>query len=518
MQERHYCLRQGKTLLFSYDDKHLPEGVKKLVEASQVRSLLILPLVYQTTHFDGICLSHCQSEHQWTKAELKQVRILATQSAIALERTQRLQQLQQQKWQQTLLHQINQKLNSSLDLEQIVNEILHLIGHSFQVDTVTILSFDQSIWTVYQEWSININIASLLTQAITPFTAKEFQNLEKSFKNKHFINYHFLEHYLKFLPKAFQGKDCGQTTAFVGVAISIRGQFFGSLILQTQQVTRRFSNEEIAILEETAQQIAIALANLQAQERLEQLVRQRTQTLETEKKQVEADSKSKSEFLSHMNHELRTPLTGILGFSRMLQDEIYGSLNPKQKQYVHGIVVSGEHLLALVNDFLDLSKIEANREELFLETFAVEDVCMAALAIVQARAKEAGLDLHLKITQQVDFCTADQRRLKQILLNLLSNAIKFTEVGSVILFVERYDKRLEFSVIDTGIGIKKADQEKLFQPFQQINNPLSRQHKGTGLGLALSRKLAQLHGGDLTLSSQEDKGSCFTLHLPVIKA
>ncbi|HAC65653.1 MAG TPA: hypothetical protein DCF68_19505 [Cyanothece sp. UBA12306] len=181
--------------------------------------------------------------------------------------------------------------------------------------------------------------------------------------------------------------------------------------------------------------------------------------------------------------------------------------------YLMGHVSSD--LLALVNDFLDLSKIEAQKEEIFLETIAVEDICLSAISMIESKAKEQGLDLIVDIGSNVDFCTVDQRRIKQILLNLLSNAIKFTEKGSVTLKVKSNLELLSFCVIDTGIGIKKDDQEKLFQAFQQIQNHLSRKHKGTGLGLILSRKLAQLHGGDLTLTSEIGKGSCFTLHLPI---
>jgi signal transduction histidine kinase len=221
-----------------------------------------------------------------------------------------------------------------------------------------------------------------------------------------------------------------------------------------------------------------------------------------------------NEYLAHVTHELRAPLAGILGFARMLQEQIYGTLNTKQYQYISAIASSGEHLLSLVNDFQDISKIEANYEEIFLEKLAVEDVCLASLSIVQAKAEEQGLDLQLQIAPNVDFCWADQQRLKQILVNLLSNAIKFTETGSVTLKVINYKECLTFSVIDTGIGISREDREKLFQPFQQIPNSLGRKHKGTGLGLALSRKLARLHGGDITVISQKGKGSCFMLDIP----
>jgi signal transduction histidine kinase len=290
------------------------------------------------------------------------------------------------------------------------------------------------------------------------------------------------------------------------VPINVAGQFWGGLTIFSHDCYRRFSPYALDNLDAIATYLGCAIQKLQTQQQIGELIEENCQ--------LKDNCQNKSDFLSHINHELRTPLAGILGFAKMLREEIYGALNDKQKQYVQGIAVSGEHLLALVNDFLDLSKIEANREELYWETVAVEDVCLAALAIVQGRAKEQGLELLLDVGEEIDFCTVDQRRVKQILLNLLSNALKFTETGFVQLRVRMEDETLQFCVIDTGIGIKESDRQLLFQPFQQIDSPLSRKHKGTGLGLALSRKLAQLHGGDLTVTSTLGEGSCFTLNLP----
>ena len=249
-------------------------------------------------------------------------------------------------------------------------------------------------------------------------------------------------------------------------------------------------------------------------QQLEQKVnrlKQQNQELQTE------GSNINQEYFSHLNHELRSPLANILQFARMLKDEIYGSLNPKQTEYISGILTSGNHLFELINDYLDMAKIEANREELYPERIAVEDVCDASIVMVQGKAKNKNLELILDIADDVDFCYVDSLRLKQILINLLSNAIKFTERGSVTLKVTATSRMLLFSVIDTGVGISKKDSVKLFKPFQQINTPLHRQHKGTGLGLALSRKLAQLHGGDITLTSEVNKGSCFTVSIPLTK-
>ena len=190
-------------------------------------------------------------------------------------------------------------------------------------------------------------------------------------------------------------------------------------------------------------------------------------------------------------------------------------LNAKQLEYVKNLHACGEHLLALINNLLDLSKIEANREELSLETVVVKEICLEALSLVYQRAKEQGIELILETEPDVTFCRSDPLRLKQILVNLLSNAIKFTEIGAVRLKVAQNGKTIDFSVIDTGIGIAEAEKDKLFQPFQQLNSHLHRNYKGTGLGLALSLRLARLHGGDISVTSKPGNGSCFTLHLPV---
>lgn len=221
------------------------------------------------------------------------------------------------------------------------------------------------------------------------------------------------------------------------------------------------------------------------------------------------------EHLSNLSHEIRTPITAIIGFSKMLQEELYGDLNPKQMQYVTAINESGNYLLNLINDFLDISKIEAQKQELFKEKIPVQEVCQSSISLVKEKAKQQGLIIKLIIENNVDFCFADPIRLKQILINLLSNAIKFTEIGSVTLKVEKTVDHLIFSIIDTGIGIKKSDQEKLFKPFSQIRNNLHQNYKGTGLGLALSLKLAKLHGGEIRVFSEEGKGSNFTLYLPL---
>jgi signal transduction histidine kinase len=229
---------------------------------------------------------------------------------------------------------------------------------------------------------------------------------------------------------------------------------------------------------------------------------------------AEAASQAKSEFLTTMSHELRTPLNAIMGLSQSLQQEIVGSLNEKQNDYVSCIYSSGEHLLALINDILDLSKVEAGKEELVLSSLLVSDICNYAIWTVRDRASKKGLQLTCEIDLEEDICIADERHIKQMLLNLLTNAIKFTPTGKVSLVVKKVPQGITFTISDTGIGIDSNQFQFLFEPFKQLDSRLNRQYEGTGLGLALTRKLARLHGGDVTFTSTLGKGSHFTLFLP----
>jgi signal transduction histidine kinase len=256
------------------------------------------------------------------------------------------------------------------------------------------------------------------------------------------------------------------------------------------------------------------LSNFKNDQDLEALQEQ-NKILKAAKQLSETTSQAKSIFIANMSHELRTPITGILGFSRLLSEQIFGSLNDKQLQYINGIYSSGEHLLSLINDLLDLSKIEAGYEELYVEKVILEMLCQQALSLVREQALQKNLELVLDIAPNLTTCLADYRRCKQILVNLLFNAVKFTESGSITLKVSQNSTFTCFSVIDTGIGISEANLAILFQPFCQLATSLTHEYKGTGLGLALSLKLAKLHGGDISVTSQLGQGSCFTLSLPM---
>jgi signal transduction histidine kinase/CheY-like chemotaxis protein len=276
------------------------------------------------------------------------------------------------------------------------------------------------------------------------------------------------------------------------------------------------------------------------QERTEELQRQQVQLQEVNV-QLEIANRHKSEFLANMSHELRTPLNAVIGFSEVLLDKMFGDLNAKQEEYLDDILSSGRYLLSLINDILDLSKVEAGMLELELGTFDLRQLLEGSLVMVKERALAHGITLALEIADDIDTLTGDERKVKQILFNLLSNAVKFTpDGGKVGITATMADAVVQVAVWDTGIGIAVADQQRIFEEFQQVGQGLAGninlygtlqqalekfqqvgqglagKTEGTGLGLTLAKKFVELHGGTIWVESTPGHGSTFTFTLPVV--
>jgi signal transduction histidine kinase len=231
--------------------------------------------------------------------------------------------------------------------------------------------------------------------------------------------------------------------------------------------------------------------------------------------ELEAASKHKSEFLANMSHELRTPLNAILGFSQVLQQKLFGELNAKQEEYVEDILSSGNHLLSLINDVLDLSKVEAGQIQLEVAPFSLREAVERGVVMVRERASGNGVSVAAEIDPDVQVVEADERRIRQVLFNLLSNAVKFTPAGGRIdVTAARVGTEVEVAVADTGPGIRPDDRQRIFEEFQQTDAG-AKQHEGTGLGLALSKRLVELHGGRIWVESELGAGSRFVFTLPV---
>ncbi|MBI5534607.1 MAG: PAS domain-containing sensor histidine kinase [Deltaproteobacteria bacterium] len=254
---------------------------------------------------------------------------------------------------------------------------------------------------------------------------------------------------------------------------------------------------------------------LALKELLEERVAARTRELEEANAALAHASKMKDQFLANMSHELRTPLNSILGLSDALLEGVYGALDESQQPIVATMRDSGKHLLELINDILDLSKIDAGRLELDYRSISVSEVCQASLRMIRPLAVAKRIGTWMRTDPKFQVVVADERRLKQMLVNLLSNAVKFTPSGGTA-GVEAWAQGDEayFSITDTGIGISAVDVCRIFEPFTQIDSSLARQHEGTGLGLALVRRLAELHNGRVDVDSEPGRGSRFTIVLP----
>ena len=267
------------------------------------------------------------------------------------------------------------------------------------------------------------------------------------------------------------------------------------------------SSKHVTLVRTFADQAVIAIENVRL-----------FNELESANRELEAASRHKSEFLANMSHELRTPMNAILGFSEVLSEHMFGELNAKQEEYLKDIHGAGQHLLALINDILDLSKVEAGRMELELTDFDLPTALEHAVMLVRERADRRGIALDTMLDGGLGQVRADERKVRQVALNLLSNAIKFTpEGGRIGVTAVPRDASVEVSVSDTGIGIAPEDQEKVFEEFRQVGTA-DKKAEGTGLGLALSRKFVELHGGRIWVTSEIGRGSTFTFTLPVRRA
>ena len=292
--------------------------------------------------------------------------------------------------------------------------------------------------------------------------------------------------------------------AILTVPLFLEERVIGALGV-TRKTPGEFAPEIVRLLTTFATQSALAIQNAR-------LFRE----IADKSRQLEAASRHKSEFLANMSHELRTPLNAILGFSEVLAERMFGEVNEKQAEYLQDILSSGRHLLSLINDILDLAKVEAGRLELELGRFHLPTALDNALTLVRERATRHGITLTPTVDAEVGDIVADERKVKQVLLNLLSNAVKFTpESGRVGLTATLADGAVTIAVSDTGVGIAPEDQAAIFEEFRQVGRDDTRKQEGTGLGLTLAKKFVELHGGRIWVESHVGQGSTFSFTLPV---
>jgi two-component system, sensor histidine kinase and response regulator len=445
--------------------------------------------------------------------------------------------------QERLLNQISTQILKNLELPLILQAAVDQVQAFLQVDRLLLFQFLPepeateiphrcSEATSLLKLPGTVTYQSLATEQISPV-------LESDNPGWFDPELKFLQHYqlgkalavndveidYKNAPSVLKSLQQAQVQAKLVIPIMVQTQLWGLLIAHQCDRPRHWQLQEQTFLQQICQHLAIAIyqaqlsAQLQQQtQTLEQRVTERTQALEEALLSTQAAHRAKNDFLATMSHELRTPLTCVIGMSATLLHWPLGPLSEKQRSYLKTIHDSGEHLLELINDILDLSQVESGKAMLQIEEFSLSQLAGQSLQIFRDKAQTAGVELkaQLLIPETGDRFRADQRRLRQILINLLGNAIKFTPPGGkVTLRLRREAHSAIFQVEDTGIGIPSSLQPMLFRKFQQLDTSYRRSYEGVGLGLALTKQLVELHRGWIGVQSMEDKGSTFTVELPM---
>ncbi|MGB5060081.1 MAG: GAF domain-containing protein [Candidatus Promineifilaceae bacterium] len=496
-----------------------------------VRSWAGIPIAVQQEVVAFLALNYSQPNF-YQPAHATRLAAFAGQAAIAIQNARLYKALQQRVAELTTLNQISHAVTSSLDLQTTLTIVTAQATRLLDVDATSVVLLDREqgdLWfaAAFGQAAEFVRGKRLaLGQGIVGWVVEHGQPLlitDAKADQRHFPNF---DEVSKFTARTL-----------LCAPLQVKGQTIGA-IESINKATGPFDEADLRLLTLLAGPAAAAIENarlyeqarreieerlraeaaLQAERaQLAQHVAERTADLSAANAELARANRLKDEFLASMSHELRTPLNALLGIGEALQEGVYGTLNNNQSRSLRSIEESGRHLLNLINDILDLSKIEAGKLALEPGPVSVREVCQASLRFIRQEAHKKALLVDLSVDPVVTTIWADERRLKQILVNLLSNAVKFTAVGGHIGLEVQGDaaqRAVCFVVWDEGIGIAPEDMQKLFRPFVQLDSRLSREYNGTGLGLSLVYRMAELHGGSVGLTSEVGRGSRFTVRLP----
>ncbi len=472
------------------------------------RSTLSVPLIRDGIAIGSICLRRSEAK-LFSARQVALIQTFADQAVIAIENVRLFKELEartgeltQSVDKLTALGEVSRAVSSTLDVETVLDTIVSHASQLAGADGCSIFEYDEGAEQFALRATHNFNTEFVEALRAVPLRKGEGL-MGRAAEMREPIQIPDITQ-----PGAYQSSVRGTLLRFgyralLSVPLLREDQIIGSLSF-TRKAPGEFPPEVVDVLKTFATQSALAIQNAR-------LFRE----IADKSAQLEAASRHKSEFLANMSHELRTPLNAIIGFSEILAEKMFGEINEKQTEYLQDILESGRHLLSLINDILDLSKIEAGRMELELAEFDLPNAVDNALILVRERASRRGIRLGSTIDPRLGMIGGDERKVKQVLLNLLSNALKFTPEGGRIDVGARLDGELaEVSVADTGIGIAPEDQAAVFEEFRQVGTA-DKKAEGTGLGLALSRKFIELHGGKIWVKSQVGAGSTFTFTLPL---
>jgi PAS domain S-box-containing protein len=563
----------------------------------QVQANLVVPLLNGPILWGLLCIHHCSADRSWHQSEINFVKQIAEQIGIGIQQATLYEKVQLEleiRWraeeaialqlrQQQALGELTQQIRNSLNVAEIIATATAQVKELMMVDRA-------SIFQVFPNGHL---------RAVEEVVSPEYPRaIDRNWENEYLSTEEF-EFYLDGNPNvvfdlqqdprsaSLQAyiEHIGAKSKIVAPILLLFGNsetdleletwdepyLWGLLSVHSCSTHRHWQDAEVKLLQQIADRLALAIHQASLFEKLQQELTERQQAetkaiesnqqLAVSNQELARATRLKDEFLASMSHELRTPLNAILGLSESLQDEVFGVLNERQQKSIVTIEKSGKHLLALINDILDLSKIEANKFDLELTDVSIQSLCQNSLLFIKELAHKRQIRLTTQLPEQLKHINirVDDLRFRQVLINLLSNAVKFTPEGGGITLDVRVDKKMgegadgwmsegvdgvmggggnnrtvepddlassgqnslapsswhiAFSIIDTGIGIASENMDKLFQSFVQIDSSLSRQYAGTGLGLSLVKRIVEMHGGSVSVRSEVNRGSCFTVCLP----
>jgi signal transduction histidine kinase len=482
---------------------------KSRQQVTGTRTMLATPLLREGIAIGAIGIRRLEVQ-PFTDAQIALLKTFADQAVIAIENVRLFKELQARTRELArsvgelkALGEVGRAVSSTLDLETVLSTI---VAHAVELSTTNggiIYEYDEPTQGFHLRASYRMEPELVQAYQATPLRLGQGATGRAAATSKPEEITDLLQE--QELPTRGIRPMLSRLgyRSLLAVPLLLEKRIMGVLTVFRREVGS-FSPEVVNLLQTFAAQSALAIQNARLYREIEEKSRQ-----------IEAANRHKSEFLANMSHELRTPLNAIIGFSEVLQERLFGELNEKQAEYTDDILTSGRHLLSLINEILDLSKVEAGRMELEVATFDLPLAIDNARTFVRERATKHGITLDLNVDERLGDYVGDERKIKQILLNLLSNAVKFTpEGGRIGIHARQTNGAIEISVTDTGIGIPPEDQATIFEEFRQVGGDYAHKKEGTGLGLTLAKKFVELHGGKIWVASEVGKGSTFTFTLP----
>jgi len=469
------------------------------IEIAKARTLVGVPML-KDNEVVGIIGIYRQDVRRFTDKQIALVQNFAAQAVIAIENTRLLNELRQSLQQQTATSDVLKIISrSTFDLQTVLDTLVESAARLCEADTVALARPKGT--------SYNFEATFGMPREFDEYVARHPGGIDKGTA----IGRTLVEGKIAHIPDVLadseytyvEGQKLGGFRTLLAVPLLREGTPIGVFALGRRAV-RPFADKQIELVQTFADQAAIAIENVRLFDEIQD-----------KSHQLEVASQHKSQFLANMSHELRTPLNAILGYTELMADGIYGELPEKTMGVLKRLESNGRHLLGLINDVLDLSKIEAGQLVLELTDYTLEDIAQTVRSTLEPLAADKKLAFKVEVAPKMPPGHGDGRRLTQVLINLVGNAIKFTDTGEVVITAGATDGSFHLSVRDTGPGISAADQAKLFQEFQQAGNAITRKKGGTGLGLAISKRIVEMHGGKIWVESQVGQGSTFAFTVPV---